>query len=539
MILSSRCRQAESPIIRAGGTILRPLLPRILLVTLGAASLAACKLEISVPTGGRVVGESGFECQAGATCVLEVSTDDFSDVFRAEPAEGYVFSHWRKKQRAFCGKKSGACALTTTGFAAYPILLGILASDETFYLEPVFALRSGYDADAWARLLREIDGRSYSTDAFLYRRRPDIANCDAGELTQEATLRALETVNLVRALHGLPPVDYADAFDAEVQAASLVQRANNYLNHFPRPGDRCFSAEAKTGAGTSNLNASSESSDPASDILGWTNDNRNVANLAAAGHRRWILFPELGFLSYGQVEGFSALKVFGFNRAPRLPVSPDLEFVAFPQGTYPYALVANADRPTPWSLSMVPAPGVSSDFDYFSEASVKVEHAESGDPLPVRGVHTDNDGFGLANFLSWMVDDWDYDTAYVVNVSGVHMPGGMVRDIRYEVLVDRFNLLDLNEPLENNDSRSGNRLTGEFDQPRDRDSYTVSLSGSHSFSGRSNFSQQAFFILVYDDRKRLVVSTDQPLAMQFAPGDYTVIVSPCDEGGRCYLDVTH
>ena len=187
---------------------------------------------------------------------------------------------------------------------------------------------------------------------------------------------------------------------------------------------------------------------------------------------------------------------------------------------------------------MVPDPGVSSRFDYFSGASVRVEHKQTGEPLPVRAIHTDTDGFGLANFLSWMVEGWEYDTAYVVNVSAVRMPGGMVRDVQYEVLVDRFNLLDLDEPLENNDSRNGNRLTGNFDAPRDRDSYTVSLSGSHSFSGRSNFSQQAFYIEVYDERKRLVRSSDQPFTEEFAPGDYTVIVSPCNERRRCYIDVT-
>ena len=537
MMLFSFCRQAVLSVIRTDGAMVLPMLFRMLLFLLGIVSLAACRLEITVPAGGRVVGESGFACASGDTCVIEVTEDNFNDVFRAEPAVGYTFSHWKKKKRAFCGEKRGVCALTTNGFAAHPLLLGILASDETFFLEPVFAPPSRYDVAAWALLLQEIGDRRYSTDTALYRRLPDVDNCDAGELTAGATLRALETVNLVRALHGLPRVEYDDSFDAQVQAASLVQRANNFLSHFPGPGDLCFSRDAETGAGTSNLNASSEPTDPASDILGWTNDNRNVADLAAAGHRRWVLFPELGFVSYGQVEGFSALKVFGFNRAPGLPVSSDLEFVAFPHGTYPYVLVSQGDAPTPWSLSMVPAPGVSGRFDYFSGASVAIEHKETGEPLAVRSIHTDTDGFGLANFLSWMVEDWEYDTAYVVKVSGVRMPGGMVRDIRYEVLVDRFNLLDLDEPLEKNDTRNGNRLTGEFDTPRDQDSYTVPLSGSRSFSGQSNFSQQAFYITVYDDRKRLVLSSDQPFTRQFAPGDYTVIVSPCNDSGRCYLDV--
>ena len=62
--------------------------------------------------------------------------------------------------------------------------------------------------------------------------------------------------------------------------------------------------------------------------------------------------------------------------------------------------------------------------------------AATGNALSVRSLYSDTYGYGLRNFLSWMVDDWQYDTPYTVTISNVQMPDGSVRNIEYPVEID-------------------------------------------------------------------------------------------------------
>ena len=155
----------------------------------------------------------------------------------------------------------------------------------------------------------------------------------------------------------------------------------------------------------------------------------------AAGHRRWVLFPNLGYTAYGQVEGYSSMKVFGFGSPPGYDLPDDLEYVAFPYRNYPHVLVSKGSRPTPWSISMVPSSG-SGNFGYFDSASVSIRHAVTGATLSVHSEYSDNIGYGLRNFFSWMVDDWVHDEPYIVTISNVQMPSGASVTIEYPVEID-------------------------------------------------------------------------------------------------------
>ena len=187
---------------------------------------------------------------------------------------------------------------------------------------------------------------------------------------------------------------------------------------------------------------------------------------------------------------------------------------------------------------MVPPSATSSRFDYFSSAKITVKKNGKGPSLTVHSIHFDTERIGLANFLSWQVDDWGYDTTYKVSVSNIMMPGGDKRTISYSVLLDRYNLVNIKMPLEAGDSNQGNSLRGNFNSSEDADSYVMSLSGNVTLRGEnSSFSNQAFFIRIYDDRKNLLESRDESFTVDLSAGQYTVIVSPCDESGPCYQNV--
>ena len=110
------------------------------LFLLSAALLGAgCKIRISPPEGGRVVTESGaFLCESGQVCEVEVTDTDFDQTFIAEPATGFAFDGWRRRDRGLCGGSVDPCRLFTSGFLGQPALLAFLSSDEVFFLEPVF-----------------------------------------------------------------------------------------------------------------------------------------------------------------------------------------------------------------------------------------------------------------------------------------------------------------------------------------------------------------------------------------------------------------
>jgi hypothetical protein len=186
---------------------------------------------------------------------------------------------------------------------------------------------------------------------------------------------------------------------------------------------------------------------------------------------------------------------------------------------------------------MVPYGNISNRFDYFADAQVKIREKSTGKQLSVRNLYSDTKGFGLHNFLSWLVDDYDYDTEYVVEINNIQLPGGARRTVKYAVYLDYYNLFNVIEPLETGDAKNGNKLQGSFLNSDDKDSYSVSLAGKTVFKGQSKFSNQAFFILLYDDRKRLIKSSDTAFQEVLDPGEYTVVASLCDEDDLCYQNV--
>ena len=409
------------------------------LLALGLVALGGCRILVEVPAGGQVVSDQGLTCSAGSTCIVDVEDTSYEETFEAVAAPGYTFTGWAHVGgQTVCGNTEAPCAFDLTIFSGNALITALLVGDNDVVLAPVFEPvndSSRYNVSEWQDFLDELGSFSYRSDSFLYAVQPDVGNCDPGVLNTAATSRFLYALNLVRKLHYLPPVEYDAFYNAEMQQANLVQLANDYFTHHPSPGDVCYTAAADTGAGTSNISWSSWQGDPALYALGWINDNHNVSSLMAAGHRRWALFPNLGYTAYGQVGGYSSMKVFGFNSPPGYDLPDDLEYVAFPYRNYPHVLVEKGSNPTPWSISIVPSSG-SGNYGYFDSASVSVRHAGTGAALNVHSQYSDNFGYGLRNFYSWMVENWQYDTPYIVTISNVQIPGAGSTTIEYPVEID-------------------------------------------------------------------------------------------------------
>ena len=115
---------------------MKPL--RFVCLIFTAVLLSSCKIQITVPEGGRVESISGaYICESGDTCTIEVVDSFFDETFNAQPVPGFKFVAWRQKIAAFCGSSKRPCPLATTLFPGTP-LMSTLESDHVFYLEPVF-----------------------------------------------------------------------------------------------------------------------------------------------------------------------------------------------------------------------------------------------------------------------------------------------------------------------------------------------------------------------------------------------------------------
>ncbi len=130
--------------------------------------LEGCKIEISVPRGGVVESTSGeYSCASGETCIVEVTDIFFDQEFVAVPEEGFVFLSWVKRRRDLCGGRSTSCRLATASFEGNDALLAVLASNERFFLEPLFGRSDTYAVGAAmpiggaSRAACSVDGKLY------------------------------------------------------------------------------------------------------------------------------------------------------------------------------------------------------------------------------------------------------------------------------------------------------------------------------------------------------------------------------------------
>jgi uncharacterized protein YkwD len=384
----------------------------------------------------------------------------------------------------------------------------------------------------WRQLAADFDDKTYASADFLYAVVPDPNFCIAGELTEAARQRQLQALNQSRALHGLPAVVYSSQYDIAVQESALIQKANNYLSHFPVPEDNCFTTAGAEAAASGNLTGASSDLDPAEDMVGFINDSRNVSLLAAAGHRRSSLNPFMTYTSYGQVQGRSTQKVFSFAAEPTLSPDIQVDYVAFPYGNYPYLFIStDPEYPTPWSFTVVEDKQTSQGnlHDYFADARVSVTRLSDGATLATSNHYSDTSFFGVPNFFSWQVSDWEFDTRYRVDISNVSMASGEVRDFSYEVFLNFAKLVDRTEPLESGDRQTVVGLEGSIADGDDRDSYMLDLADSVTFSGSSQYSNQGFFIILYGPDKQLVIAEDSEFTVNLEAGTYTVVISSCSE----------
>lgn len=188
-------------------------------------------------------------------------------------------------------------------------------------------------------------------------RKPDIsAYSDAGALSESCLNKALDVLNFIRYVAGIPSdVKLDDTYTHYAQAAAFVNHANKTLSHEPKTAGSKPAGmpeqlweDGATGASRSNIAWGSWNGYSLPDqIMGYMDDGDEY-NIDCVGHRRWILNPTMSRTGFGAVDGggrgtYGALYAFDRNG------SSDCKGVVWPARNMPIELF---DASHPWSISM-------------------------------------------------------------------------------------------------------------------------------------------------------------------------------------------
>lgn len=112
---------------------------RAAILSLIPIMLVGCKIEVVAPFTGSVTTKDGsFSCSAGEKCVVDVVDVFFDQTYIPIPLDEYDFIRWQEGHKLLCGRAKTPCHLFTSGFSENEDLLGVLETDQTFYLRPVF-----------------------------------------------------------------------------------------------------------------------------------------------------------------------------------------------------------------------------------------------------------------------------------------------------------------------------------------------------------------------------------------------------------------
>jgi hypothetical protein len=263
-------------------------------------------------------------------------------------------------------------------------------------------------------------------------------NCVAGTNSSDFNDAVLRRINWFRAMAGIPANvtfnsinNSNDMLGALMMSASTVSSGTN-LSHSPTNGGvwQCWTSTGSNACNNSNLSLGSDGADS---ITGYIQDPGG--NNTAAGHRRWLLYPQTQVMGTGDIPlqgsfyAANATWVFDGHYYDSRPATRS-RYIAWPPPGY---VPKQAVFPR-WSFAYTNA--------NFGAATVTM--ASNGVPITV-SQETVQDGYG-ENTLVWVpmglnassfLTLWPFngtDTVYTVAISNV-LFGASVSNFNYSVTV--------------------------------------------------------------------------------------------------------
>lgn len=198
---------------------------------------------------------------------------------------------------------------------------------------------------------------SYGLNYTFYQTTPAVtAPYSAGTLSTIHLQKAVESVNMMRMIAGLPSVGYNPAYTAQAQQGAVILAANNTLDNYPaQPSgmDNNFYTAGRNATQKSNIASGSYQSWRS---LAWFTQNfmedKEPGNIGNVGHRRWILDPRMGSTGFGYATNKSNMAYGVIYVEDKGVLPPDYDFISWPSsGNFPQEF---CQGDTPWSVTLNP-----------------------------------------------------------------------------------------------------------------------------------------------------------------------------------------
>lgn len=169
----------------------------------------------------------------------------------------------------------------------------------------------------------------------------------AGKLKEESVTNALNALNFVRYIAGIPSdVTNSEEYEEAAQAGTtLLQRINKGLDHRPaKPAgvsDEFYNLGYK---GTRHSNLGAGYANLAQGVIGGWMEDGDESNIADIGHRRWCLNPPMGATGFGHSGTYTAMYSLDDSNIEQ---TPDYAYVPWPGQTMPVSYFYG-----PWSIAL-------------------------------------------------------------------------------------------------------------------------------------------------------------------------------------------
>lgn len=292
------------------------------------------------------------------------------------------------------------------------------------------------------QLVKDVNLNDYMN---YYVSKPSVtAPYSMGAVRADMQKYALDRLNAYRRLAGLEPVSLNDEYTKYAQAAAVVNAVNDTMSHYPvRPSNmpEDLYNDGYYGASHSNIACYMgyrPKIGPLSFSVDMWMEDSDEYNIAALGHRRWVLNPTMKSTGFGcatSSNDWIHTAMYAFDSSAK---SSDYDYISWPPSGYMANDTEFFTTTHAWSISLNP-----SLYDISNMKNVEVELEDSkGNDWDFEG-NADDDGFfnidlgGYGShrnaiiFRPYGIEQ--YEGTYTVTVEGLKTKSGAPSTLVFEV----------------------------------------------------------------------------------------------------------
>ena len=263
-----------------------------------------------------------------------------------------------------------------------------------------------------------------------------------GQVSSQALQRAVDRLNALRRIAGLPSVTLDASLCENAQYGAVLTAANGGLSPSPsKPADmdESFYKQGYSAASSSNLYAGVTLAFAPDGFM----DDSDSSNISQVGHRRWQLNPTLGKVGFGYAQSSSGYGRYVTEKVfDRSGSGCDYDFIAWPaSGNFP-TNTGGFETNTAWSVTLNPQKYA---IPSLSQLTITLVRESDGKSWVLSGNESYNAGagrylnvntgnYGVANCIIFRPDNIDrYEGVYTVTIDGLKSKSGSPAAFSYQV----------------------------------------------------------------------------------------------------------